>query len=153
MGSAAYSYLGHGDLTTGLIVTGATGVAFHYLMDAVPHGHFFKMDKFKKYVIPVIVFDLSLPIALILGITYLKTGLSEKLFYIMFGIGSSQLPDVVDGLAFAGIIKARSLLKAEMNFHGGLHWHNEGDEGLLLGLRDIWQVLTIFIALFLVVFS
>lgn len=152
-GTVAYNYLGQGDLITGLVTTGAVSAASHYIMDAIPHGHFFKTNQFKKYIIPVIIFDLLLPIVLILGITYSKTGLSERLLYIMFGIGGSQLPDVIDGLIRIGVIKAKGFLKVENNFHEGTHWHNKGNNGLPLGLRDIWQVLMILTALYLVIFS
>lgn len=153
VGTAAYGYFGQGDLATGLVATGAVSVASHYLMDTIPHGHFFKTNKFKKYIKPVIIFDLFLPIALILGITYSKIGLSERLLFVMFGIGGSQLPDVIDGLIRIGVIKAKGFLRVENKFHEGTHWHNQGNDGLPLGLRDIWQVLMILTALYLVIFS
>ncbi|MBI2338326.1 hypothetical protein HYU95_04045 [Candidatus Daviesbacteria bacterium] len=153
VGVVAYNSLGHGNLVSGLAIAGAAGIVSHYLTDFIPHGHFFKPDQFRKYIVPVIIFDLLLPIALLLGITYLKNGFSWKMLYIIFGIGGSQLPDVIEGLIFTGMIKAKSLLKLEYNLHIKLHWHGDGSRALLLGLRDIWQLLAVLSALFLIVFN
>lgn len=150
VGVATYQILGQGDLATGLIVGGAAGVISHYLTDFIPHGHFVKPDKLKKVLLPIIIFDLLLPIFFLLGFTYLKSGFNERLLYIMFGIGGAQLPDVLDGLIFINILKDKGLIKIENNFHQGLHWHGRDAAALLLGLRDIWQVLTVMIAIFII---
>lgn len=153
VGVTAYHFFGQGDLTTGLVLTGAAGVAFHYLADFIPHGHFFMPKDFKKYIVPVIIFDVFLPAALFLAGAYLKNGLNEKFLYVMFGIGGSQLPDMLDGLIYAAKLKRGNLLKTESDFHQDLHWHGRGLKTLLLGYRDIWQVLIILVAVFLVIFS
>lgn len=153
VGATAYQFLGQGDLVTGLLVTGTAGIVSHYLGDFIPHGHFVKPDKLKKVLLQIIIFDLFLPIILMLGITYFKEGFSQKLFYIMFGVGGSQIPDVLDGLFFTGVLKSRGLIKVENKFHQGLHWHGKGSKTLLLGTRDLWQVLTVMIAIFLVMFN
>lgn len=153
IGTTAYKFLGQGDLASGLIITGTAGFVSHYIMDSIPHGHFFMSNDFKRNILPIIVFDLSLSIMLFLGILYLKIGFDEKLQYVMFGIGGSQLPDVIDGLIYTKIIKARGLLKGEKSFHEAIHWHGRNTKTLLLGIRDIWQVLIILIALFLVIFK
>lgn len=152
VGVTAYNYFGQSNSINGLVATGALGVVSHYIADFIPHGHFFKPDKFHKYIMPVIIFDLLIPIVVFLGITYFKDGFSGKLLYIMFGIGGSQLPDVIAGLGLAGFIKAKGPLKIEERFHEGLHWHGSGSDALLLGLIDIWQALMILIAFLLVVF-
>ncbi len=151
VGVTAYQFLGQGDLVTGLLVTGTAGVVSHYLGDFIPHGHFVKPEKLKKVLLPIILFDLFLPIILMLGLIYFKEGFSQKLLYIMFGIGGAQLPDILDGLIFTGILKRRGLLKIENKFHQGLHWHGRDTKTLLLGARDLWQVLMVAIALFLVI--
>lgn len=151
VGVTAYHFLGQGDLATGLVITGAVGVASHYLGDFIPHGHFVKPDKLKSVLLPIIIFDLFLPVILFLGLTYLKNGFDKKLLYVLFGIGGAQLPDVLDGLVFTGKIKNRGLIKQEHNFHQGLHWHRTGAKTLLLGFRDLWQILMIAIAFILII--
>ncbi len=147
VGVTAYELLGQDNLASGLIITGSAGIISHYLADFIPHGHFFKPIDYKKNITPVIIFDLLLPIILLLWIIYTRFGFSGKLLYIMFGIGASHLPDVIDGLIYIKILKAKGLIKVENNFHQALHWHGKGSKALLLGLRDIWQILTILFAL------
>lgn len=153
IGVTAYSFLNPGDLASGLIAAGAFGVVSHYITDFIPHGHFVGPDQLKKYLTPIIIFDVLLPIFLILGALYLKEGFSPKFFYIMFGIGGAQLPDVLDGLIFVNVIKTKGLLKMENKFHQALHWHGTGSRSLLLGIRDIWQAAMIVFALYLVTFN
>lgn len=151
VGFTAYQFLGHGDLATGLAITGAAGIVSHYITDFIPHGHFVKPKKLKPVLPLVIVFDLFLPIFLILLWMFSKDGLSVKLFYVLSGIIGSQLPDVLDGLIFINVFKRKGLIKTEYDFHQGLHWHGRDAKTLLLGFYDIWQVLMILIALFLVI--
>lgn len=153
VGATAYQFLGQGDLATGLVAAGAAGVASHYLGDFIPHGHFVKPDELKKVLLPIIIFDLFLPIVLFLGLTYFKEEFGQKFLYIMFGIGGSQLPDVLDGLIYTGVLKCKGLFKIENKFHQGLHWHGRGAKTLLLGTRDLWQVLMIAVACLLVTFN
>ncbi len=153
IGYTAYQYLGSDNLAVNLIITGSTGFVAHYVMDAIPHGHFFMGKKYKDGIIPIIIFDLFFSIILFLGIIYYKQGLSVKFLYAMFGIGGSQLPDVIDGLIYTKLIKAKGLIKAENKLHEAMHWHNKGSKALLLGHRDIWQVLVILSTLILVIFN
>ena len=153
VGATAYNFLGQSALTTGLITTGFVGVLSHYFMDAIPHGHFFMPQGFKKGIIKIIIFDLSLSLVLFLGLVYLKNGLDTKFLYILFGIGGSQLPDVLDGLIYTDIIKARGFLKIENAIHEAIHWHGRGSQTLILGKRDIWQASVIIFALALVLFK
>lgn len=150
VGVTAYQILGQGDLATGLIITGAAGITAHYISDFIPHGHFVKPNKLKDALIPIIIFDLLLPIFLLFAYIYSKEGLSEKLLYITFAIGGTQLPDVLDGLIYIRMIKNKGLIKVENDFHQGLHWHGKDAKTLLLGFRDLWQVLMILIAIFLI---
>ncbi len=152
VGVTFYQFLAQGDLATGLITAGSVGFVSHYVMDFIPHGHFFRPKDFNKSILPVIFFDLLGSIALFLGIIYLKEGFSQKFLYIMFGIGGSQLPDVIDGLMRIKMIKTQGVLKIEYDFHEVLHWHGRGSNTLLLDFRDIWQVFIVLIALFLVIF-
>lgn len=150
IGLTAYNFLNPENLASGLILTGAVAIVSHYLTDAIPHGHFFKPKDYDKYILPVIIFDLLLPIILLLIFTYLENGLSAKLFYVLFGIGGAQLPDVIEGLVVIGKIKGGKLLKLESDFHQDLHWHGKDSKTLLLGLRDFWQILILVIAVILI---
>ena len=147
VGVTAYKLLGQGNLATGLIITGSIGVFSHYLADSIPHGHFFATEKLKKNIGKIIIFDVFIPILFFLGVMYLKNGLNEKLLYVMFAIGGAQLPDVIDGLMYTGIIKAKGLLKFENIIHQALHWHGKGYKTLKIELRDIWQLVTILLAI------
>lgn len=147
VGVTAYRFIGQTDLMSGLVITGSVGMVSHYLMDALPHGHFFGSGNYKKQIIPVIIFDLFLSIVIFLGGIYLLDGFSIRLFYTVFGIGGSQLPDVIDGLISIRAIKAAGLLKVENNLHQRLHWHGKSAKTLLLGQRDFWQVLVVLAAL------
>ncbi len=60
IGVGAYQFLGKGDLATGLVITGTAGVLSHYLLDAIPHGHFFMSYDNKKSLIRIIIFDVLL---------------------------------------------------------------------------------------------
>ena len=152
VGVTAYQFLGQGDLVSGLIIAGTAGVVSHYIADFIPHGHYVRGNQVKKYLLPIIIFDVFLPIILLLAVFYLRNGFNEKFFYIVFGIGGAQLPDVLDGLIYTNKIKVKGLVKIENNFHQGLHWHGKGSKALLLGFRDLWQVLLIFIALLLIIY-
>ena len=150
-GFAAYQIFGQGDLAAGLVVAGGVGIVSHYITDFIPHGHFVKPKKLKPVLPLIIVFDLFLPIFLLLLWMFLKDGLSVKLFYVLAGIIGSQLPDALDGLIFINLIKFKGFAKAEYDFHQGLHWHGKDEKTLLLGFYDLWQILTILIALFLLI--
>ena len=117
IGISAEKYFVQGNLITGLITTGGIGVLSHYIADFIPHGHFAMPKGFKKGILKIIIFDLFLSIALFLGIIYLKTGISSTFLYVLFGIGGSQLPDVLGGLVAIKAIKAKGLLKVENAIH------------------------------------
>lgn len=146
VGLTAYKLLGQGNLASGLIITGSVGMISHYLMDFIPHGHFTISKNYKKSILPIIIFDLLLPIIFFLGVIYLNNGFSEKLLYTLFAIGGSQLPDVIAGLIEIRIIKSRGLVKIEEDLHGVSHWKGKNSQVLLLGWLDIWQVLVILLS-------
>lgn len=152
VGVTSYKFLGHGNLATGLITTGAAGIVSHYIMDAIPHGHFRISNNYKKDIIPIIIFDVFLSIFLFLGEIYIKKGVSEIFLYTLFGIGGSQLPDIIEGLIEVKIIKSKGLLKMENDFHLSVHWKGNTSKPLLLGIRDIWQLLVVLLAFYLVIF-
>jgi hypothetical protein len=152
VGVGAYQVFGHGDLTTGLIATGALGVISHYIMDCVPHGHFFRgSEKFDKLIIWVILFDLLMPILLLLGSAHYLGKNIPEILYVLFGIGGSQLPDVLDGLMRIKILPRVSFLKLESSFHEATHWHGKDETTLLFTIYDIWQIAVFVLAFYILV--
>jgi len=147
IGVTSYHFLGSGDLATGLITTGAVGVTSHYLADLMPHGHFFRHLKYKSSILWVIIFDVFLSVALFLGFSHFLGKNIEQILYIFFGIGGSQLPDVLDGLIYMDLLPKKSLLKMENRFHQWTHWHGKNEHALLWSYTDIWQILTVVLAL------
>lgn len=137
----------HLGLPLGLIASGTCGIISHYIADFIPHGHFFPHREYKSKVKYAIIFDLLLSIFLFTVVSYLKFGISPLTFYILFGIGGAQLPDVIDGLAYTNKIPSNPLLTIEMNFHQSTHWHGKLDQSLLLSKLDLWQLLTVILAL------
>ena len=152
IGISAEKYFVQGNLITGLITTGGIGVLSHYIADFIPHGHFAMPKGFKKGILKIIIFDLFLSIVLFLGAIYLKEGVSSTFLYVLFGIGGSQLPDVLGGLVEIKAIKAKGLLKVENAIHEGMHWHGHGNKTLLLSLLDVWQLIVVLIAFSYIIF-
>lgn len=150
VGVTAYKYIGQVNLVEGLLITGTAGFVSHYIADSIPHGHFIKFKNYSIGIGSIIIFDLLLSIILFLGVGYLKYNFSEKLLYLMFGIGGSQLPDVVNGLIYINIIKAKGLFKIEDNLHSLTHWHGNGPKALPLRIWDIWQVVIVILAFFFI---
>lgn len=150
-GVFTYQIFGETGLLPGLLAAGVTGIISHYITDFIPHGHFIKMRDYKTQIIPVIIFDLLLGIIIFLAAAFLKDQIGLRFFYILFGIGGAQLPDVLDGLIYIKALPKQGLVKYENNFHQWLHWHGRGDNCLMFGVRDIWQLSAIVISLYLVV--
>ncbi len=150
VGYYAFQQLGDGNPATGLIITGTAGLLSHYIMDTVPHGHFFKGGEYKQKILPVILFDLGLSILLYLTTAFYFSG-GNILFtlIILFGIGGSQLPDILDGLIYIGKIKNKGLIELENRFHISTHWHGKHNNVLLWSIWDIWQVGFFFLGLYL----
>jgi hypothetical protein len=136
----------------GLFLSGTVGVVSHYLTDCIPHGHFFKHRDYGAKVKYAIIFDFLLSILFFTYLSYLVFGLSIETFYILFGIGGAQLPDVLDGLFYIKKLKTNPLLQLEIDFHQSTHWHGKLDKALLLSGRDIWQVLTVLLAIIILIY-
>lgn len=149
VGVTTYQLLGSGDLATGLVVTGTAGVVSHYITDFIPHGHFLKSIT-RKNIVPIIIFDLFLSILLFVGMSLYEYGFNNEFWYILFGIGGAQLPDVLDGLIYIKVFKPVGIVKYEYRFHQFLHWHGIGNNVLLLGKKDLWQLIVVLFASFVI---
>lgn len=154
VGLVSYQQLGNSDPLTGLLITGTTGVISHYIMDCIPHGHFFREKEYKKKVGLVIIFDLFLSIALYLLTAYYFSS-SNLLYtaYILFGIGGSQLPDILDGLIYIDVLPKKGLIKLEHTIHVATHWHGKKEKAILWSIWDIWQVVIFFAGLYLLLIT
>lgn len=152
IGTLAYQNLGAGNPVTGLLITGFAGLISHYLFDFIPHGHFFRGDvSYRKFIIWVMLFDLLLPFLFFAGASYYLGKSPLEILYLLFGVGGSQLPDVLAGLRNFKMIPRPAVLTAEFNFHMSTHWHGQGKKALLFTLRDFWQVSLFVIALYLLI--
>lgn len=153
VGVASYQAFSSGDIASGLVLTGAIGVLSHYLMDTVPHGHYFTdMAKYERLIIWVIIFDLLLPILFILGLMHYLGRSGTEILYVLFGIGGAQLPDVIEGLKALRLLPDFKLLRIENRIHTNTHWHGKAEKALLWGLRDIWQVAVFVLAILVIIF-
>lgn len=152
IGVASYQTLGKGDIALGLIATGFLGVLSHYLMDLLPHGHFFRdPEKYEKLIIWVILFDLALPVLFLLGSAHFLGKSGTEILYILFGIGGAQLPDVLDGLRRIQLLPEFKILRVENNFHMSTHWHGKEEKALLFSFYDIWQVSVFVLAVLVLI--
>ncbi len=151
VGLYTYQLIGDSDPLKGLITAGSVGVISHYIADFIPHGHFFRPKDNKKWLTIVIIFDLFLSLAIFSGLAHLKFGLSLELLYVLFGIGGSQLPDVVNGLVSVGSLPNKGIFRLEDRFHNNvIHWHGFKNNALLWSKTDIWQVSVVIISLILI---
>lgn len=150
VGLYGYHTFGAAGPIEGLAITAGSAFASHYLMDLIPHGHFFPETQFKDKILGAIIFDFLGSCLLFSAILFFKEGISLKFIYVLFGIGASQLPDIIDGLMYTGHLPLKGALKYEHSFHKALHWHGKGKATLLIGIRDIWQLAVITFALFLI---
>ncbi len=148
VGLAGYHYFGVENPLLGLVSTGVAGVISHYVTDIIPHGHFFKQKDYKQKIIPLIFYDVLLGVVMFLGATYLRQGFDLRFWYILFGIGGAQLPDVIANLIFIGILPKKGLFKKELTFHENTHWHGKGNNGLILSKWDVWQLSVILLVLY-----
>lgn len=131
----------------GLAATAAAGVVSHYLTDFIPHGHFIKFKDFRKKIGLEIVFNLFASIALIQFLVFYQDRFGLEFWYVLFGIGGAQLPDVLDGLIYINVLPKKGLLKAENALHTLTHWHGAHEKGLPWGSRDLWQIAVFLLAL------
>lgn len=146
------SYQSFQDLgtTTGLAGAVSAGVVSHYLADAIPHGHFFNLHEYKSKIVYALIFDLFLSFALYPIASYLLNGNLERALYITAAMIGAHLPDILDGFINIGFLPKKSLFKLEYNFHQLVHWHGRGENVLLIGIYDIWQLALIILALALI---
>lgn len=129
------------------------GIVSHYITDFIPHGHFMgnAFRDFSKTLVGIIFFDLFLSLALFIGVAFLLNNANTLFFYILAGVVGSQLPDILDGLIGMKIIPKEGLFKKEQYFHQLIHWHGRGENGLIIGLLDIWQFAVVIFAMWVLV--
>ncbi len=152
VGLGTYYLLGDSNPTLTLLTAGSAGFVSHYLADLVPHGHFTNFKDYKSKVWKPIVFDLGLTFLIVFVLSYFKFGFSLKTWSILFGIGGAQLPDVIDGLMYLGLLPIKGPLKLENKLHILTHWHGKFEKGLMWDLkRDIYQVIIYLLALLLII--
>lgn len=126
------------------------GIASHYLMDLIPHGHFTNLKNYKKNIKLIIFLDLFLSLLIFFLASIITFGLQLPTQLIITAIAFSQLPDILDGLVYIGFLKPNKLIKIEMKIHDLTHWHGTGDKVLKFGIWDIWQISTVLISLWLI---
>ena len=146
IGVGAYQIFGN-NLTIGLSAAITAGITSHYIADCIPHGHFFKSEEYKSKVKYAIIFDLLLSVFIFLAASYLPNLNITKLVYTVFGIGASQLPDVVDGLMYTDRLPIKGFFQKENKFHLSTHWHGS----LLMSVLDIWQLSVVLLSLYFVI--
>lgn len=136
------------NLPTQVLLVGLVGIASHYAMDLVPHGHY-EIDQAKPTTKTTtkLVFDLVIPILLLGVYLLLEHGLGRVSWLVGAGVLGAQLPDVINGLRSQGLLPPSTLLDKEGRFHSSTHWHNPSDAskatregGRRLGWSDVWQV-------------
>lgn len=146
MGLLAYQ-LEPGNPVLGLGLSGALGVGSHYLSDLLPHGHFTDFSNREKLKV-VLLADLGVSLVLMITLSFFKFGFSWKFFYILFGIGGAQLPDIIHGLYYMSVLKGR-IFQTESRFHKDIHWFEKG-KVRPWSLWDIWQVALFLICLIII---
>ncbi len=150
IGVTTAHFVADSDPVLGMSLAFGVGLVSHYLADFIPHGHFFTdTTKYKKYALPIIIFDLGLGGVIFLGLSFLKFGVSWPMVYIILAVVASELPDALDAFVWMKMIKPKGLIGLEYQLHRAMHWHARPDPGLPLGLYDIWQV-AVIIGAFLV---
>ena len=137
-----------------VVASAVAGLASHYLMDLVPHGHYdFDFSNPSPREKLRLSADLLLPIVLALGVVAWRHGASSEFWLVAAGIGGAQLPDIVNGVRARGWLPQWSWLEAEGRFHMSTHWHNPHDSqaatregGRKLGVSDLWQLVMVIMA-------
>ena len=140
-----------------IVAVGAAGLASHYLMDLVPHGHYnFNQQGLTQRQKLTFGLDFILPICLV-GI-YLLTnfGFGRISWLVGAGILGAQLPDLLMGLRSKKLLPDWSWLSSESHLHSQTHWHNPTNPanatqegGRKLAISDLWQVAMCILALVL----
>lgn len=130
------------------------GIAFHYLADLVPHGHYYINSKqLNKKQLTIFFLDLFGGAALFLIMALWKFGITSEYFWlVLVAIAASQLTDVVEGLAAFKLIPKTKAVQKHSAFHLLVHWHNEPGSknpgyGRPIRWSDLWQFLAFCLAL------
>jgi hypothetical protein len=126
------------------------GIISHYLADSIPHGHIWTTNV-RENLRKIILGDLFGTFAIIALVAFIKFGVSEAFFIIMFAILGAQLPDVIGGLEYIGKLPKRGLLIWEYKLHQYIaHWHGYEEHGLPWRTRDVWQIMVYLSSLYLI---
>ena len=158
VGTAAYQLLPDTiSLPWQVIITGTAGIASHYLMDLMPHGHYnMNLSQPSRKQILKLVADVVVPATLIAAYMLITHGLNSITWLVGAGIFGAQLPDVIMGLRRRQLLPNWSWLASEAEFHASTHWHNPKDQhhatnegGRKLGVTDLWQAGIVVLALIL----
>lgn len=142
-----------------IILVGAAGLASHYLMDIMPHGHYeFDQKQISNRQKLYFSLDFILPILIIAFYLLTTHGFDRVTWLIGAGILGAQLPDVLMGLRNKNMLPNWNLFKIESHYHSQTHWHNPKDAskattqgGRKLGLSDTWQLIVGIIATILLI--
>lgn len=143
------------DPLSGSIIGISIGLITHYLSDAIPHGHITrKPEYFKlKKETPLLYLDLLGGGLLFLTLTLLRFDVGSESLIIFLSMASSIAPDFLDPFKKMFNLKNNGLLGLEYKLDKLCHWHGLGNNALLLGVRDFWQVGVIIFAVFLSFFA
>lgn len=153
VGVTTYQVIGQFDIASGLITSGLAGVISHYLMDLIPHGHFFREKDYNKYINWVIIFDLLIPTLFFLVLAHILGKNPVEILYILFSVGGAQLPDTLVGLGKLDLLPDYKIFKTEYKFHISTHWHGQKEHSVLFNIKDLWQVLMFLLAILILVRS
>lgn len=128
------------------------GLASHYLLDFIPHGHLLSYDKLHQaHRSPLLHLDLVGGGLLFVLLAYFTFGISVQTLVVLSAIAGSLLPDVLASqLYYPGKVPPKSgIFNKEYKLHMGVHWHGREDKTRPLSLIDVWQAGVILGALFL----
>lgn len=131
----------------------STGIVLHYITDFIPHGHIVLYTEWSDPEKILLIFlDAFLGAVIFLLATYLRYRLTISSLIVIVTILGSLLPDIIDGLLYysGNIPPTNPLLRWEFEFHKDfLHWHGGRANSLPIGWYDLWQLIIIFMVLYL----
>lgn len=146
---------------TGLALTWlfAAGIGGHYLGDWLPHGHYrFDLAKQRMSSLVKLGLDLVLPLALLLGLTLARFGLSVEFWAIMAAIIGALAPDIWENILDLGWIKPSQFSREHRQWHyQRLHWHNDASRfdlpngGRSLTWLDSYQIALLGLSIWLLI--
>lgn len=157
LGVAATEILPAVPLPFEVLIVGAAGVASHYAMDLVPHGHYnFNQQDLSLRQMIYFGLDFAIPILFVATYVLLNYGFERTSWLIGAGILGAQLPDMLMGLRSKKLLPGWDWLQMEAYYHHRTHWHNPVDlsratneGGRRLSIFDVWQAFIAIAALFL----